>query len=88
LLGAQERTVDLAIKGDTMTTNKIVVGEGDRVKLEITSSSPAELHVRGYDLEQEGEPAELAFDATITWRFEIEDHHTGTTLSELLVQPR
>jgi heme/copper-type cytochrome/quinol oxidase subunit 2 len=74
-----------------MTPNQIVVGEGDRVKLEITSDSPAELHVHGYDLEQEvepGEPAELTFDATITGRFEIEDHDTETTLGELIVQPR
>ena len=74
-----------------MTPNQIVVGEGDRVKLEITSDSPAELHVHGYDLEQEvepGETAELAFDATITGRFEVEDHDTETALGELLVQPR
>lgn len=68
-----------------MTANQIVVGEGDRVKLEITSSSPAELHMHGYGLEQEGE---LAFDATIIWGFEIEDHDTETTPGELLVQPR
>ena len=87
----QEETFDLAIRGGTMTPNEINVSEGDHVNFRITSDSPVEFHVHGYDLEEEiepGEPAELAFDATITGRFEIEDHDTETTLGELIVQPR
>ena len=86
----REETFDLAISGGTMTPNEINVSEGDHVNFRITSDSPVEFHVHGYDLEAEvepGEPAELAFDATITGRFDIEDHDTDTELGVLLVQP-
>lgn len=89
--GPQEQTLNLAIKGNTMTPSEITVGEGDKVNLQITSDNPVELHLHGYDLEKEvepGEPAELSFDATITGRFDIEDHDTDTELGVLLVQPR
>jgi heme/copper-type cytochrome/quinol oxidase subunit 2 len=74
-----------------MTPNEISVTEGDHVNLRITSDSPLEFHLHGYDLEQEveaGEPAEISFDATLTGRFAIEDHNTETELGSLLVQPR
>ena len=74
-----------------MTPNQVTVAEGDRVNLRITSDSPLEFHLHGYDLEKEvepNEPAELAFDATITGRFASEDHDTDTELGMLLVQPR
>ncbi len=86
----QQNNFNLAIRGGTMTPNEINVSEGDHVNFRITSDSPIEFHVHGYDLEEEvepGEPAELAFDATITGRFDIEDHDTDTELGVLLVQP-
>ena len=89
--GPQEKTFDLAIKGGTMTPNEINVGEGDRVRLRITSDEPLEFHLHGYDLAKEveaGEPAELPFDATITGRFEMENEQTHEELGALLVQPR
>lgn len=87
----QERAVDLEIRGDAMSPPEIVVGEGDRVTLEITADRPMELHLHGYDLEEEvspGEPAELSFDAGITGRFGIEDEETQTELGTLIVEPR
>ena len=89
--GPGEKTFDLAIKQDTMTPDQITVGEGDRVNFRITSDSPLEVHLHGYDLSKEiepDEPAELSFDATITGRFEMEDEQTHNMLGELLVQPR
>lgn len=89
--GSQEKTFDLTIKGATMTPNEITVGEGDRVRLRITSDAPFEFHLHGYDLAKEveaSEPAELPFDATITGRFEIENEQTHEELGALLVQPR
>ncbi len=86
----REETFDLAIRGGTMTPDEITVSEGEHVNFRITSDSPIEFHLHGYDLEEEvgpGEPAELAFDATITGRFDIEDHDTDTELGVLLVQP-
>ncbi len=57
----------------------------------MTSEEPVEVHVHGYDLEEEvepGEPAILAFEADVTGRFEIEDHDTGNQLGTLVVEPR
>lgn len=86
----QEEPVALAINGNNMSPDEIIVTEGDQVNLQITSDHPIEFHLHGYDLEEEvgpEEPAELAFDATITGRFAIEDHNTETELGVLLVQP-
>ncbi len=87
----QEKTFDLTVEQGVMTPAEMVVSEGDRVRFHISSDEPLELHVHGYDLEEEvepGEPGELSFDATITGRFEIENHDTDTVLGVLLVQPR
>jgi len=87
---AQQNNFNLAIQGNTMTPDEVSVTEGDHVNLQITSDHPIEFHLHGYDLETEvapDEPAELAFDATITGRFAIEDHNTETELGVLLVQP-
>jgi hypothetical protein len=90
----QEEPVTLAINGNNMSPDEVIVTEGDQVNLQITSDHPIEFHLHGYDLEEEvgpEEPAELAFDATITGRFAIEDHNTEhnteTELGVLLVQP-
>src|SRR5215210_312622 len=88
--GQKEETFDLAIGEGGMTPDEITVDEGDRVRFRITSDSPLEFHLHGYDLEEEiepDEPVELAFDATITGRFEIENEQTREELGVLLVQP-
>jgi heme/copper-type cytochrome/quinol oxidase subunit 2 len=87
----REQTFDLAIQNGTMTPSEISVSEGDPVTFRITSDRTLEFHLHGYDLEEEVEanqPAELAFDATMTGRFAIEDHDTEAELGTLLVQPR
>ncbi len=87
----REKTFDLAGVGGTMAPDEITVDEGDQVNLRITSDSPIEFHLHGYDLSEEiepDEPAELSFDATITGRFEIEDEQTHQELGILVVQPR
>ena len=87
----REETFNLEIEKGAMTPEEITVDEGDQVNLLITSDRPVEFHLHGYDLEEEvepSEPAELSFDATLTGRFEIEDHSTDTVLGVLLVQPR
>lgn len=89
--GRQEETLEIEIREGAMVPDEITVGEDDRVELRVTSDSPAELHLHGYDLEEEvepGEPAKLSFDASISGSFEIEDHATGAVLGRLLVQPR
>lgn len=88
--GPQEQTVELEIEGSTMTPSDITVGEGDNVTLRINTDHPVELHMHGYNLEQEVEPGEtatLSFEADKTGRFEIESHETGEELGVLIVEP-
>lgn len=89
--GPQTREFDLRISGDAMEPSDITVTEGDRVVLRITTDSPHEVHVHGYDIEREiepDEPTELSFEADLTGRFEIEDHETEEELGTLVVEPR
>jgi Cupredoxin-like domain len=89
--GPQTREFDLRISGDAMEPSDITVTEDDRVVLRITSDSPHEVHLHGYDIEREvapDEPAELSFEADLTGRFEIEDHETEEELGTLVVEPR
>lgn len=88
---SREKTFDLAMRGGTMTPDEIAVEEGDLVTFRIKSDHSLELHVHGYDLEGEvgpGKPARFSFDAAITGRFEIEDHHNDSLLAVLLMRPR
>jgi FtsP/CotA-like multicopper oxidase with cupredoxin domain len=74
-----------------MSPAEISVEEGDQVTLRLTSDRPVEVHLHGYDLEEEVPPDEavtLSFEADLTGRFEIEDHESETTLGVLLAQPR
>ena len=87
----EEEQVALAINGNTMSPDQVRVTEGQQVTLQITSDHPIEVHVHGYDLEEEvrpGEPVELMFEAKTPGRFPIEDHDTEAELGTLLVQPR
>jgi len=87
----RERAFALSIKDGAMSPGKIEVHEGDRVTLRLTSEKPTEVHLHGYDLEEEvspGEAAALSFEADLPGRFEIEDHESEDVLGVLLVQPR
>jgi heme/copper-type cytochrome/quinol oxidase subunit 2 len=87
----QERTHDVAIENGVMNPDEISVEQGDYVTLRLTSESPVEVHVHGYDLEGDvlpGVESDLSFEAETTGRFEIEDHETEAQLGTLLVQPR
>ena len=87
----RERTIDFAVEDGAMTPDEVEVGEGDRVRLRVTSDEQIEIHLHGYDIEREvapGEPATLSFEADLTGRFEIEDHESEEVLGVLIVQPR
>ncbi len=87
----QERIYDVAIEDGAMNPAEISAEEGDLMKLRLTSESPVEVHVHGYDLEGDvlpGVESDLSFEAETTGRFEIEDHETEAQLGTLLVQPR
>ncbi len=89
--GPQERIADVEIRGDKMKPAEVAVEEGDEVTLRVSSDRPVGLHLHGYDRELETEPGEtalLSFEATLTGRFEVEDHETGEGLGALVVNPR
>jgi hypothetical protein len=89
--GEQDRAFDVSIKGGQMSPEEISVNQGDTVTLRVSTDKPTELHVHGYDVEQEVEPgqrAKLRFKADLTGRFEIEDHETEEELGVLQVRPR
>jgi hypothetical protein len=89
--GPQEQTFDVAVEEGGMSPAEITVGEGDQVALRMTSESPVEVHVHGYDLEEEiepGEPTTLSFEVNNTGRFDIEDHETDERIGTLIVEPR
>ena len=86
-----ERSFDLEIREDGMSPEEVSVREGDRVTLNFTAERPVEIHVHGYDLEEEVEPGEgteISFEAGLTGRFPIEDHDTAAELGVLVVEPR
>ena len=89
--GREDRRFDVSIEDGEMSSEKISVGEGDRVTLSIEADERLEVHVHGYDVEREvgpGRAAELSFEADLTGRFEIEDHETERGLGALQVRPR
>jgi heme/copper-type cytochrome/quinol oxidase subunit 2 len=68
----------------------LTVDKGAHVTVRVTSEDVEdEVHVHGYDLMKDvapGEPAEIAFQATITGRFEIELENAGVPIAELEVR--
>jgi len=89
--GPRDRTYDVSVENGEMNPAEISVDEGDRVTLRVSSDTPMELHLHGYNLEQvvePGEKADLQFTADITGRFEIEDHESEAELGVLQVRPR
>jgi hypothetical protein len=47
------QTIRLAVECGAMRPDEVEVGEGDRVKLVLTSEEPVEVHLHGYDLERD-----------------------------------
>ena len=87
----RDRTFDVSIEGGEMSPDEISADKGDTVTLRVSSDSPMELHIHGYDVEQAVEPgqeARLRFEADLTGRFEIEDHESESELGVLQVRPR
>jgi len=69
---------------------KISVKKGDTIRLKVTSDQAGEIHVHGFDLEQEaapGKPASFTFTADIEGRFEVESHVSDAQIAEISVNP-
>lgn len=69
---------------------EISVDQGDRVRFDVVSDVPEEVHVHAYDLMTDLEPgkkARISFEATITGVIEIELEDSATEIVELRVNP-
>lgn len=69
---------------------KIEVSKGETIRLTVTSDTADEVHVHGFDIEQEvapGSPARFRFTADIEGRFEVESHEKATQIAEITVNP-
>ena len=56
----RERILDASIEGGEMSPAEISVNQDDRVTLRVSSEERMELHLHGYDVEQEVEPGQEA----------------------------
>ena len=88
---AAARRIEVTVTGGQVSgeTGRVPVTAGETVTLVVTSDTPDEVHVHGYDLTAAltpGTPAELTFDAVIPGVFEVELHDAGTVLLSLQVQ--
>ena len=60
------------------------------MRFRVTADEDEEIHVHGYDIEEEvpaGETINVSFPATITGIFEIEFHHSEEQIGSLRVDP-
>jgi hypothetical protein len=63
---------------------------GDQIRFRVSSNQADEVHVHGYDVEEEipaGGSAMLSFPAEIEGIFEVELHGSETQIAELRVNP-
>jgi FtsP/CotA-like multicopper oxidase with cupredoxin domain len=64
--------------------------KGEAVRFRVTTETPQEVHLHGYDLTENStaeRPAEFRFRADETGIFELEIHGTHTQIGELKVEP-
>lgn len=69
---------------------ELTFNKGDEVRFEVESDIDEEVHVHGYDIEEEvaaGKPTEVSFPADIEGVFEVEMHGTEALIAELTVNP-
>ena len=88
--GAADQRIEVQVSGGRVhgDTGRVPVAAGSHVTRVVNSDVADEVHVHGYDVEQElspGQQAEIVLDATIPGVFEVELHEAGTTLLSLQV---
>jgi hypothetical protein len=69
---------------------RVTVAKDRRIVLVVTSDTPDHVHVHGYDIFRDvapGEPARIAFRATLPGRFEVEMEDRGLQIVDLRVNP-
>ncbi|HET6831498.1 MAG TPA: hypothetical protein VFH44_09145 [Solirubrobacterales bacterium] len=64
--------------------------KGERIRFSVKSDVPDEVHVHGYDVEEEvpaGEVTTFDFAADLEGVFEVELHESGAQIAEITVNP-
>jgi len=87
----------IQVKGGVVAggVKEIDAEKGETVRIVVTSDTPDEIHLHGYDLEREaepGRPARFRFKADVEGVFELESHaaeHAGNEplIARLVVGP-
>lgn len=100
--GNQQATAPAESKKPTIPTIVVRNGEpvdgiaeleydaGDQIRFRVSSNRADEVHVHGYDVEEEipaGGSATLSFPADIEGIFEVELHESEAQIAELRVNP-
>ena len=95
-------TTETEDKPDVDVVIKVVDGErvggkgrveakhGDHVRIEVDVDAPQELHLHGYDIEQEATPDKpgiFEFEAELEGIFELESHASEKVLADVVVSP-
>ena len=98
----QTETTETEDKPDVDVVIKVVDGErvggkgrveakhGDHVRIEVDVDAPQELHLHGYDIEQEATPDKpgiFEFEAELEGIFELESHASEKVLADVVVSP-
>jgi len=84
--------VAIMVKGGTPVggVRSVTVAKGRRVVLVVTSDISEEVHLHGYNIARDvapGEPARIAFRATIVGTVEAELEHSGVPLARITTKP-
>jgi len=94
---AEPPVTRIRVKGGVVAgdVKSIEVAKGDTVRIVVSSDVDDEIHLHGYDLEQDaapGKPARFKFEADVEGAFELESHAAEDAgkeplLARLLVGP-
>ncbi|WP_169945422.1 hypothetical protein [Microbispora sp. H11081] len=85
----KEIAVTVSGRKVTPPPGRIEVTKGETVRITITSDAADEAHLHGYDKAADlkpGAPASIEFVADETGLFEMETHHSGLQLFQLVVR--
>lgn len=88
---AEQRLIQVAVTGDTMSPGQLQANEGDTLTVSVSADKYEEIHLHGYDkhfFPSPNQPATLTFPADKTGNFVIEIEATSTPLGLLDVKPR
>ena len=89
--GGHPVSINLTVKGGTMTPDHPSAKQGDTVTITITADKPEEIHLHGYDIRFEvpsaGGMVTHTFKADRTGDFDLEIESTSTRLGKFQVSP-